>query len=103
MILRLATGAALTVAAMMSMPTQSSAMTLPGGLHVSQSFETVACRVVRTRTVRPNGAVVWRSERQCTPGVVVAPVVVAPRCAVVRERVVRPSGVVVVRSVRRCN
>ena len=85
------------------MPAQSSAMTPLAGLHAPQAVENVACRIVRTRSVRPNGMVVWRRERQCTPGVVVAPVVVAPRCAVVRERVVRPNGVVVVRSIRRCN
>lgn len=108
MILRLAAGAAFAVAAMMSMSAPSSAMTLQAGLHAPQSVENVACRVVRRRVVHPNGRVVWRNEQHCAPGVVVAPIVVAPRvvkprCAVVRERVVRPSGVVVVRSVRRCN
>jgi hypothetical protein len=58
-------------------------------------IEDVACRVVRTRVVRPGGRVVFRTRRVCGPAV-------GPRCRVVQQRTVRPNGTVVVRSVRRC-
>jgi hypothetical protein len=57
--------------------------------------EDVACRVVRTRVVRPGGRVVFRTRRVCGPAV-------RPRCRVVQQRTVRPNGSVVVRSIRRC-
>ena len=57
-------------------------------------IESVACRVVRTRVVRPGGRVVFNTRRVCTPS--------GPRCRVVKQRTVRPNGSVVVRTVRRC-
>lgn len=57
--------------------------------------EDVACRVVRTRIVRPGGRVVFRTRRVCRPSM-------GPRCRVVKQRIVRPNGRVVVRTVRRC-
>jgi hypothetical protein len=60
--------------------------------------ETVACRVVRERVVRPSGRVIYRTKRVCTPSVTVG----GPGCVVRRERVVRPNGSVVFRTVRRC-
>ena|SRR5262245_47592900 len=58
--------------------------------------ESVACRTVRERVVRPNGSVVFRTKQSC------APVVMRGGCRMVRERVVRPGGAVVFRTVRRC-
>ena len=63
--------------------------------------EPVACRVVRSRVVRPNGSVVFRTARECGPG---------PRfgrrgregCRMVRARIERPDGSVVFRNTRRC-
>jgi hypothetical protein len=60
--------------------------------------ESVACRTVRERVVRPNGSVVFRTKQSCGPGMGPG----GPRCRVVRERVQRPNGSVVFRSVRRC-
>lgn len=57
--------------------------------------EDVACRVVRTRIVRPGGRVVYRTRRVCRPAM-------GPRCRVVKQRIVRPNGRVVVRTIRRC-
>lgn len=57
--------------------------------------EDVACRVVRTRVVRPGGRVIYRTRRVCRPAM-------GPRCRVVKQRTVRPNGTVVVRTVRRC-
>lgn len=82
------------------------------GLHVPSAVENVACRVVRERVRRPNGAIVWRERTVCTPGFappivrppVVRPPIVRPRprCFTERQRVVRPNGTVVYRSVQRC-
>ena len=62
---------------------------------VPNQVEAVACRVVRTRVVRPSGRVVFRTRRVCRPAM-------GPRCRVVKHRTVRPNGSVVVRTVRRC-
>jgi hypothetical protein len=66
-------------------------MTVAAPNHV----ESVACRVVRSRVVRPGGRVVVNTRRVCTPNA-------GPRCRVVKQRTVRPNGAVVVRTVRRC-
>jgi hypothetical protein len=58
----------------------------------------VACVTQRVRTVRPNGRVVYRTERRCG----VRPARFGDHCRMVRERVYRPNGTVVVRNVRRC-
>jgi hypothetical protein len=60
--------------------------------------EEVACRTVRTRTVR-GGRVVYRTVRRCTPAVVVRP---GRRCVSERVRVRTPGGSFVFRTVRRC-
>ncbi|MBI5110513.1 MAG: hypothetical protein HZA68_00910 [Rhodovulum sp.] len=62
--------------------------------------ETVACRMVRERVVRPNGRVIYKTRQVCTPGF--RPGFAAGGCRMIRERVVRPNGAVVYRSVRRC-
>ncbi|MGD9924272.1 MAG: hypothetical protein AB7V13_22950 [Pseudorhodoplanes sp.] len=62
---------------------------------VPNQVEAVACRVVRTRVVRPGGRVVFRTRRVCRPSI-------GPRCRMFKQRIVRPNGRVVVRTVRRC-
>lgn len=64
-------------------------------LQLPSQAEPVACRTVRERVVRPNGRVIYRTKRVCTPGW-------RGPCRIVRERVVRPNGTVVYRSIRRC-
>lgn len=61
--------------------------------------EDVACVTRRVRTVRPNGRVVYRTVRECGPGI--GRPGVGP-CRMVQERVYRPNGSVVYRTVRRC-
>jgi hypothetical protein len=60
--------------------------------------EQAACVTRRVRTVRPNGRVVYRTERRCG----VRPVRHMRNCRVIHERVVRPNGRVVYRDIRRC-
>jgi hypothetical protein len=60
--------------------------------------ETVACRMVRSRVVRPNGRVTYKTERRCRPSFGRS----YPRCKHIRTRTVRPNGTVVYRNVRRC-
>jgi hypothetical protein len=80
--------------------TPASARMADPGLKAPSAIEQVACRTVRERIRRPNGALVWRERRVCRPGyVAVRP---RPRCVTERRRVVRPNGAVVFRSVRRC-
>jgi hypothetical protein len=62
-------------------------------LEVASLVEEAACTVRRVRTVRPNGRVITRTIRRCTP---------EPRCRTVREVVRRDNGRVVLRTVRRC-
>lgn len=62
-------------------------------LDTSSLIEEAACTVRRIRTVRPNGRVIVRTVRRCTP---------EPRCRTVREVVRRDNGRVVFRTVRRC-
>jgi hypothetical protein len=50
--------------------------------------------------VRPNGRVVYRTKRICTPGWHGG--WNQGRCRLVRERIHRPNGSVVYRTVRRC-
>ncbi len=74
------------------------------GLTAPPLAETVACRTVRERVVRPSGRVVYRVKRRCGPrwshgshrrwG--------RAHCRYHRARVVRPNGSVVYRTVRRC-
>jgi hypothetical protein len=47
--------------------------------------------------MRPNGRVIYRTVRRCTPDWGWR-----DRCRTVRERVVRPNGSIVYRTVRRC-
>lgn len=97
--------AVLLLGGAMVLPQTASAMTVNPAVKAPSSLETVACRTVRERIVRPNGRVVYRSSRVCTPGIppVVRPIVrPRPACSTVRERTVTPSGRVIVRTVRRC-
>ena len=69
-----------------------------GPIAAPSLVEDVACVTRRVRTVRPNGRVVYRTERRCG----VRPTGWNNRCRTVTERVYRPNGSVVVRNVRRC-
>jgi len=69
------------------------------GLKIPSASEQIACRTVRERIRRPNGALVWRERRICTPGFAMHP---RPRCVNERQRIVRPNGAIVFKSVRRC-
>lgn len=92
-------GAALAAGALLAVavPNAAHARFLDPTLTQTPSLvEDVACRMVRERVVRPNGTVVFRNVRRCTPGWS------RPRCRMVRERVVRPNGSVVFRTVQRC-
>ena len=69
----------------------ASARMADPGLKLPPASEQVACRYVRERIRRPNGAVVWRDRRVCTPGFAMH----RPRCFTERQRIVRPNGAVV--------
>ncbi len=71
----------------------------PQRIETPSLVDNVACSTQRVRTVRPNGRVVYRTVRRCTPPVVERR---RNRCRIVQERVYRPNGSVVVRNVRRC-
>jgi hypothetical protein len=79
--------------------TPASARMADPGLKLPQAGEQVACRTVRERIRRPNGAIVWRERRVCTPGFAMHP---RPRCVTERQRIVRPNGAIVFKSVQRC-
>ncbi|HEX2215157.1 MAG TPA: hypothetical protein VHG27_00450 [Xanthobacteraceae bacterium] len=68
------------------------------GLKIPSATEKVACRTVRERIRRPNGALVWRTKRLCTPRYTWN----RPRCFTERQRIVRPNGAIVYKKVRRC-
>lgn len=91
-----AAAALLGVAVISAQP--ASALTANPGLTAPSLVEDVACRMVRSRVVRPNGRVVYRQVRKCTPGFTRP----RSRCTVERQRVVRPNGAVVFKTVRRC-
>lgn len=77
--------------------TEASARFSPQRIEAPALVEQAACTVRRVRTVRPNGRVVHRTVRRCTPERRRV-----ERCRTVRERVVQPNGRVVYRTVRRC-
>ena len=91
--------AAVLVGGVLATAAPASARMADPGLKVPSAAEQVACRTVRERIRRPNGALVWRERRVCTPGFAVRP---RPRCFSARERIVRPNGAVVFRTVQRC-
>ena len=93
----LAAAAAMFGATLLSGP-EAQALPAHPGLSVPAMTETVACRTVRTRVVRPNGTVTYKRVRRCRPSFGRY----HPRCKHVRTRVVRPNGAVVYRNVRRC-
>lgn len=68
------------------------------GLKIPSATEKVACRTVRERIRRPNGALVWRTKCLCTPRYTWN----RPRCFTERQRIVRPNGAIVHTTVRRC-
>ena len=78
----------------------ANAISADPGLKAPSATEQVACRVVRERIRRPNGAVVWRERRVCTPGFAMHP---RPRCVSERQRIVRPNGAIVFKTIRRCS
>jgi hypothetical protein len=93
-----AIAAAALVGGILATSIPASARMADPGLKLPSASEQVACRIVRERVRRPNGALVWRERRVCTPGYAMP----RPRCFTERQRVVRPNGTVVFRSVRRC-
>ena len=82
-----------------ALPATASARMADPGLKLPSAAEQVACRTVRERIRRPNGALVWKVRRVCTPGFAMHP---RPRCVTERQRILRPNGAVVFKSVRRC-
>jgi len=78
--------------------TSSAARFHDPSLQAPSLVEDVACRTVRSRVVRPGGAVVYRTKRVCEPGWTSGS---GRNCRTVRERVERPGGTVF-RTVRRC-
>jgi hypothetical protein len=89
---RIALGVAAVLGAYFAMaPEPASARFAPQAVGMPTLTETVACTTRRVRTVRPNGTVVFRDVRTCTP-----------ECRVVRERTRLPNGNVIVRNIRRC-
>lgn len=79
---------------------EAKAIGVPQQIEGSSLVEQAQCRVERIRTVRPNGRVVYRTVRRCSPRVYRGPRY--ERCRTIRERVVRPNGSVVYRTIRRC-
>ncbi|MBN9013156.1 MAG: hypothetical protein J0H25_08920 [Rhizobiales bacterium] len=82
----------------LAVPQSAEAMVVNPGVSAPSVVDTVACRTVRSRIVRPGGRVVYKTTRQCTPhwshhrrG-----------CVMERQRIVRPNGAVVYKQVRRC-
>lgn len=86
--------------ALIAAPHHAEARMADPGLKAPSLVENVACRTVRERIRRPNGALVWKTRRICTPGFNVRPR--GPRCVMERQRIVRPNGAVVYKQVRRC-
>jgi hypothetical protein len=84
-------GAAAALGFLVLSPDQASARFSPHHIAAPSLVQDVACRIRQVRTVRPNGRVVYRTVRTCTP-----------ECRTVRERIVRPNGTIVYRTVRRC-
>ena len=66
----------------------------PQSVEAPSLMEEAQCVTRRVRTVRPNGRVIVRTVRNCSPGF--------DRCRTVRERITRPNGRVIIRTVRRC-
>jgi hypothetical protein len=85
--------------AMLSFLPAAQAARLDPSLAVPSLTQDVACRVVRERIVRPNGAVVIRETRQCGHGPEMRH---GGECRVMRDRVVRPNGSVDIRTRRIC-
>jgi hypothetical protein len=88
---RIALGAAALFGVFFVVPDQASARFSPHAVAAPSLTENVACTTRRVRTVRPNGRVVFRDVRTCTP-----------ECRMVRERTRLPNGNVIIRNVRRC-
>lgn len=86
--------------AVIAAPHRAEARMANPGLTAPSLVEDVACRTVRERVRRPNGAVAWTTRRVCTPGPVVRRG--GPRCVIERQRIVRPNGAVIHKQVRRC-
>lgn len=86
--------------ALFAAPDRAEARMANPGLTAPSLVQDIACRNVRERVRRPNGAVVWSTRRVCTPGFNVRPR--GPRCVTERQRIVRPNGAVVYKQVRRC-
>jgi hypothetical protein len=89
---RIAMGAVALFGALFVMsPDQGSARFSTHSVAAPSLTENVACTTRRVRTVRPNGTVVFRDVRTCTP-----------ECRTSRERTRLPNGNVIVGNVRRC-
>jgi hypothetical protein len=83
--------AALLGAFFVTAPEQASARFSPHAVAVPSLTENAACTMRRIRRVRPNGTLVIRDVRTCTP-----------ECRMVRERIRLRNGDVLIRNVRRC-
>lgn len=95
---------AVTVLLLAGAPDASAAPMGEVALRAPPLAAPAACRFVRERIERPNGAVVFKNRRECDTGFRPAgPDWAAPACRFVRERIVRPDGSVEHRSVRRCD
>ena len=82
---------------------QAQAMVANPGVSAPAVAESVACRTVRTRVVRPNGRVVYRTKRSCGHGMMHRHHGYRHHgCRMERQRIVRPNGAVVYKQIRRC-
>ena len=93
-----ALAAAVAVVAFAGQPAQ--AIMADAQLHAPSAVQTIACRVIRERIVRPFGPPVFKEREEC--GEPFAMVVDDETCVVRRERIERPDGSIVTRRVRRC-
>jgi hypothetical protein len=89
---RIALGTAAVVGAFFVIaPQPASARFSPQPVATPSLTQNVACTTRPVRTIRPNGTVVFRDVRTCTPD-----------CRMVRERTRLPNGNIIIRNVRRC-
>jgi hypothetical protein len=88
------------VAAVVGGVPKAAAMPADASLKAPSLVEEAACRVVRSRVVRPDGRVIFRTKRECGPAW--RAFGSARDCDFVRKRIVRPNGTVVHQRIRRC-
>jgi hypothetical protein len=91
---------ALSFAGLLGTPHDAEAIMADPIVRAPSLIEQSACEMVRSRIVRPDGSVAYRTVRRCDPAWEAFDA--APDCTFARERVVRPDGSIVFRNVRRC-